>query len=49
MAKYTLESLLLQRDHSERIISILKKRIQHIEKIRQQEDLEIDKMIYGDV
>lgn len=46
MAKYDLESLMLQRDHSERVISILKKRIRHLEKIRDEEEQEIDKILY---
>ncbi len=46
--KYELESLLLQRDHSERVITILNKRIKHIEKIKQDEEQKIDQILYGD-
>jgi hypothetical protein len=47
MEKESLEDWLHRRDYSERLIGMLRKRIKRIEKIRDQEEQEIDKLLYN--
>jgi len=46
MEKELLETWLHRRDHSERLINMLMRRIKGIEKIRDKEEHEINKILY---